>query len=369
MADHSLFQAICRVNRLDGDEKDYGYIVDYKDLFKSLDKAVQSYTENALDGFDADDRLTQAKSDLDDALETVKALCEPVKRPRDTKDYLAYFCGDTSKPEDLLDREGLRVALYKNVGKLLRCYVNVANEMQAAGYTPEQAAQIKQDVIHFEKMRDEVKLASGDYLDMKRFEPAMRHLLDMYIRADDSEQLMDFEELGLIQLIVEKGDDGLDDIPEGIKSNPEAMSEAIENNMRKTIIDENPVNPKYYERMSELLDAIIEERRKQAIDYQEYLEKIKDLARKVVKPQSDARNPYPESINTAAKRALFDNLDNDEILANKIDTAIRYTKRADWVGDRIKERQVANVIRQESAGYDVDIDVVLELAKNQHEYQ
>lgn len=376
MADHNLFQAICRVNRLDGDEKDYGYIVDYKDLFKSLDKAVQSYTENALDGYDADDvaglltdRLAQAKTDLDDALEAVKALCEPVKRPKDTKDYLAYFCGDTSKPEDLLDREGQRVALYKMVGKLIRCYANVANEMQAAGYSPQQVSEIQQDVTHFEKMNDEVKLASGDYLDMKRFEPAMRHLLDMYIRADDSEQLMDFEELGLIELIVEKGDGALEGMPEGIKSNPEAMSEAIENNMRKTIIDGNPVNPKYYERMSELLDAIIDERRKQAISYQEYLEKIKALARKVVRPEGDIENPYPASIDTAAKQALFDNLGKDEVLASKIDTAIRYTKKAEWVGDRFKEREVANAIRQESAGYDVDIGEVLELAKNQREYQ
>lgn len=376
MQDHNLFQAICRVNRLDGDNKDYGYIVDYKDLFKSLDKAVQSYTEDAFDGYDADDvadllkdRLLLAKTELDDALEAVKALCEVVKRPRDTNDYLEYFCGDTSKPEDLLEREGLRVALYKTVGKLLRSYANVANEMQAAGYTPQQATVIKQDVIHYEKMNDEVKLASGDYLDMKRFEPAMRHLLDMYIRADGSELLMDFEELGLIELIVEKGEGALDSLPEGLKNNPEAMSEAIENNMRKTIIDENPVNPKYYERMSELLDAIIEERRKQAINYQEYLEKIKDLARKVVKPEGDTLNPYPTSIDTAAKRALFDNLGKDEVLANKIDTAIRYTKKADWIGDRFKEREVANAIRNESAGYDIDITEVLELAKNQPEYR
>ena len=197
----------------------------------------------------------------------------------------------------------------------------------------------------------------------------MRHLLDMYIRADDSEQLMDFEELGLIELIVEKGDDALEGLPEGIKNNPEAMSEAIENNMRKTIIDENPVNPKYYERMSELLDAIIEERRKQAISYQEYLEKIKELARKVVKPEGDVENPYPASIDTPAKQALFDNLGKDEVLASKIDTAIRYTKKADWVGDRFKEREVANAIREESAGYKVDIGDVLELAKNQREYQ
>jgi type I restriction enzyme, R subunit len=55
MADHNLFQAICRVNRLDGDSKDYGYIIDYKDLFNSLDSAVKSYTQSALDGFDSSD--------------------------------------------------------------------------------------------------------------------------------------------------------------------------------------------------------------------------------------------------------------------------------------------------------------------------
>ena len=376
MADHNLFQAICRVNRLDGDEKDYGYIIDYKDLFNSLDKAVKSYTENALDGYDADDvagllkdRLILAKTELSDALEAVKALCEPVMLPRDTQDYINYFCGDTSKPQDLLDREALRVALYKTVGKLLRSYANIANELRAAGFTAEQAESIKQDLVHYEKMRDEVKLASGDYLDMKRFEPAMRHLLDMYIRAEGSEKLVDFEELGLIQLIVEKGEDALDAMPEGIKKNPEAMAETIENNMRKTIIDENPVNPKYYEKMSELLDAIIEERRNKVINYQEYLEKIKTLARQVVCPQGNSKHHYPDSIDTPAKRALFDNLDNDEFLANKIDTAIRYTKKADWVGDRFKEREVANAIREEAAGYNVDIAAVLELAKNQREYQ
>ena len=289
--------------------------------------------------------------------------------PRDTTDYIAYFCGDTSKPENLTDREALRVALYKTAGKLLRSYANIANEMRAAGFTADHSAQIKSDVIHYEKVRDEVKLASGDYLDMKRFEPAMRNLLDMYIRAEGSEPLIDFEELGLIELIVEKGEDALDALPEGIKSNQEAMSETIENNMRKTIIDENPVNPKYYERMSELLDAIIEERRKQVLNYQEYLEKIKDLARKVVSPQGDTKNPYPSSIDTQAKRALFDNLSKDEVLATKVDAAIRYTKKADWIGDRFKEKEVANAVRTELAGYNVDVAEIVELAKNQREYK
>ena len=54
-SDHGLFQAICRVNRLDGDDKEYGYIIDYKDLFKSLEGAVHDYTSGALDGYDKDD--------------------------------------------------------------------------------------------------------------------------------------------------------------------------------------------------------------------------------------------------------------------------------------------------------------------------
>ena len=44
MQDHGLFQAICRVNRLDGEDKEYGYIIDYKDLFQSLEQSIKDYT-------------------------------------------------------------------------------------------------------------------------------------------------------------------------------------------------------------------------------------------------------------------------------------------------------------------------------------
>ena len=86
MQDHGLFQAICRVNRLDGDDKEYGYIIDYKDLFKSLEGAVQDYTGGALDGYDKEDvaglledRLSKAREHLEEAREAIKALCEPVE--------------------------------------------------------------------------------------------------------------------------------------------------------------------------------------------------------------------------------------------------------------------------------------------------
>lgn len=375
MADHNLFQAICRVNRLDGDDKEYGYIIDYKDLFRSLDKAISDYTQGAFDGYDKEDvagllkdRLEQAKLDLDNALEMVRALCEPVKAPRNTEDYIYYFCGKSGLNQDeLTEKEALRLTLYQNVAKLLRAFANIANEMPDAGYSAQDVDSIRTEVAHFEKVRDEVKLASGDLVEMKRFEPAMRHLLDMYIRADDSEVLMDFEELGLIELIVEKGADAVEALPDSIRKNQEAMAETIENNVRKTIVDENPVNPKYYEQMSVLLDELIELRRQKAIEYQEYLEKIRELSRKVIRPEQTAAN-YPPSMDSNPKRAFYDNFGQDELLATKIDSAIRYTKKADWVGDRFKEREIANAVREETTGYEVDIQGVMELAKAQKEF-
>lgn len=379
MADHNLFQAICRVNRLDGEDKEYGYIIDYKDLFRSLDKAIKDYTAEAFDGYDQDDvagllkdRLVQSREDLDNALEMVRALCEPVKAPRDTKDFIHYFCGESGvEPTDIDERsekEALRLTLYQAVAKLLRAYANLANEMEQAGYSPTEANSIRQEVIYFEKVRDEVKLASGDLLEMKRFEPAMRHLLDMYIRADDSELLMDFEELGLIDLVVNNNGEGLDSLPKDLRENEEAMAEAIENNVRKTIVDENPINPKYYDQMSSLLDEIIRQRREKALNYQEYLEQIRELAKKVVNPSGNRSASYPDSVDTAAKQSLYDNLGNDEVLTAKIDTAVRYTKKADWLGDRFKEREIANAIREETKGYDVDIVEVMERVKAQKEY-
>ncbi|ENZ8140812.1 TPA: type I restriction endonuclease subunit R [Klebsiella aerogenes] len=376
MTDHTLFQAICRVNRLDGEDKEYGYIIDYKDLFRSLDKAITDYTTGAFDDYDRDDvdgllknRLEQAKLDLDSALEVVRSLCEPVRAPRDLPDYQHYFCGQSGENQTILgEKEALRLSFYQNVARLLRAYANLANEMQEAGYTDEEVESIRAEVAKFERLRYDIKLTSGDLLDMKRFEPAMRHLLDMYVRADGSEVLMDFEELSLIELIVEKGAAATAALPDEIRNNQDAMAETIENNVRKTIVDENPVNPKYYGRMSLLLDELITLRRQNALDYQQYLERIRDLSKQVIRPEQTNGASYPETMDTQAKRAFYDNFGHDEVLATRIDTTIRYTKKAEWIGDRFKERELARALREETASYNVNIDDVLELARKQKEY-
>ncbi|MCO6362002.1 type I restriction endonuclease subunit R [Paracoccus sp. 08] len=373
MQDHGLFQAICRVNRLDGDDKEYGYIIDYKDLFKSLETSIKDYTAEVFDGYDkADvagllsDRLEKARERLDEALEAVRALCEPVGPPRDTLAYQRFFCAkDTTDKAALKENEPKRLTLYRLVASLLRAYADVANEMEEAGYSEAEVASIKADVDHFEKVRNEVKLSSGDYIDLKMYEPAMRHLIDTYIRAEESEVISAFDDVSLIQLIVERGADAVNALPQGIRESKEAVAETIENNVRKLIIDETPINPKYYEKMSELLDALIEQRKRDALNYQEYLAQIVDLTKKAQGIETVAS--YPAALNSKAKRALFDNLNGDEDLALAVDDEIRLTKKDSWRGNKFKEKEVRNAIRKHVADPG-KLDVIFELVWNQDEY-
>ena len=69
------------------------------------------------------------------------------------------------------------------------------------------------EVDYYEKVRQEVKLASGDYIDLKMYEPAMRHLLDTYIRAEESETVSKFYDLTLVELIVKRGEAAVDLLP------------------------------------------------------------------------------------------------------------------------------------------------------------
>jgi len=154
----------------------------------------------------------------------------------------------------------------------------------------------------------------------------------------------------LVQLVVERGENAVDALPAGIRQNPEAMAETIENNVRRLIIDEMAVNPKYYEKMSELLDALILQRKKEALDYKVYLARIVELTKRVSKPES--QSSYPATINSPARRALYDNLDQNEQLAVQIDTAIRAVKKADFRGNRFKEREVRNAIKSVLGDHD-----------------
>jgi hypothetical protein len=203
-----------------------------------------------------------------------------------------------------------------------------------------------------------------------------------------AEKVSAFDDLSLVQLIVERGAAAIEALPEGIRKSTDAVAETIENNVRRLIIDEQPINPRYYEKMSQLLDALIQQRRQAALDYQEYLRRIVELTRQVTSPGS--AGAYPPALSTPGRRALYDNLDRDEELALAIDAAVRSSRQDDWRSNAFKVRRIRNAIRamaesaraqggvveQPPAAYaaqpaeslDQFVERVLALVKNQGEY-
>ena len=313
MQDHGLFQAICRTNRLDGEDKDFGYIVDYKDLFKKVENAIAVYSselDHSAGGVDPEvllqDRLKKGRERLDQALEQLHLLCEPVLAPMGELEHIHYFCGNTEIASDLAEREPRRVALYKAAVGLVRAYANLSDDLAAAGYGADQVERIHERIKHYVNVRDIVRKASSESLDLKAYEADMRHLLDTYVHADEPRKISPFDGIGLLDLIVKTGiANAITSELGGMKGNKDAIAEAIENNVRARILKEQTTDPAFYDRMSTLLDEIIRLRKEKAIEYEEYLKRIAELAKQVKAGQAE---DAPPALDTPGKRALYNNL-------------------------------------------------------------
>ncbi|WP_269630203.1 type I restriction endonuclease subunit R [Pelomonas sp. BJYL3] len=364
MQDHGLFQAICRTNRLDGEDKDFGYIVDYKDLFKNVEKAIAVYTaelDRSAEGAAPDvvmkNRIATGRERLDDALEALAMLCEPVAPPKGDLQHIQYFCGNTEIASDLKLREPFRVALYKGVVALVRAYANIADELETAGYTQAQIEHLKAQQKHYLSLREIIRKAAGETLDLKPYEADMRHLIDSYIEAQSPRKISPFDGIGLLDLIVKTGiaeaiAKGLADM----KGNQEAIAETIENNVRSKIMKGELTDPAYFAKMSALLDEVIRLRKQRAIEYEDYLARIADVARKV---SAGRTADTPPQLATAGQLALYNNL-RDHVLAGvtqepkasyagttaalnvalKLDAAIKTTRPDGWRGVVAKEQMI-----------------------------
>jgi type I restriction enzyme, R subunit len=373
MQDHGLFQAICRVNRLDSDDKRFGYIVDYKDLFKKVENAVVVYTsELDYDTFSKEevdvilkDRLEKGKERLDKALEEIALLCEPVQPPKDSMAYIHYFCGNPENEDDLKINEAKRTAVYKQTVALIRAYADIAGELEEAGYSQTEIDDIKKKVDFYLKLREEIKNASGETLDMKTYEADMRHLIDTYIQAEDPRTISPFADMSLLDIIVNSGiAAAITSLPKGIREDKEAVAEAIENNVRKKIIKEHLIDPAYFEEMSKLLNEVIKERKAKAISYEEYLHKIAELSKKV---SNAIRDDLPKEIETNAQRALYHNLGNNESLALRLDEAVKKVKKSDWRGNLPKENEIKAELLKILKDKD-EVERIFSIIKQQSEY-
>ena len=121
--------------------------------------------------------------------------------------------------------------------------------------------------------------------------------------------------------------------------------------------------------MSELLDDLIGDYRRGVTEYEAYLKQLIEHAKKVAKGESE-ETAYPAWADNGAKRALIDfELPDGATTAQAVDKAVMETKRADWVGNRIKEKQVRNALRAVLPEDFDQLDELMELVKARREYR
>ncbi|MFN6352377.1 MAG: UvrB domain 3-containing protein, partial [Cyanobacteriota bacterium] len=371
MQDHGLFQAICRTNRLDGEDKKYGRIVDYKDLFKKVQNAIAVYSDADLDhtaaGADPNvvlqDRLKKAKERLDLALEQEHLLAESVPPPKDQPAILHHFVGASDQPDG--EKEPLRVAYYKTVSELMRAYAAIANELSQAGYSTKDIEALIQQRDRALEWRQRIRLAAGENLDLKDYEADMRFLIDAYIVAEESRKISAFDDLPLLELIDRLG------IQEAIENslgkganNKEAVAETIENNVGRTIKNVKANDPAFYDRMSQVLEEIIRQRKKNAITYEQYLQRVAELARRLTQKTDETT---PKELNTDGKRALFSNLNADVERALRVDAIVRQARPDGWRGVQAKENLIKSALFQELQDLD-EVERIFAVVFAQTEY-
>lgn len=374
--DHNLFQAICRTNRLDGDDKDYGHIVDYKELFGDVQQAIAVYSSDELDidaGNGGDNNihlknwLDEGRKQLDDAREALHYLCEPVEHPRELEQFIHYFCGHAGDSEALLESEALRIAFYKAVATYLRAFAAIAQNLEEAGYSDSEIDTLRRETEFYAEVRSAIKHYSGEELDIKPYEADMRHLINTYIQAEPAKALGELAELSLTELIIETGihDAIAKKLNEKGKLSKNAIAETIINNVRKTIIRDRLTDPRFYEQMSKLLDDLIQQSRESTEAYEAFLRNAEALVKKWHEKQHDSDEPailrgnaralvlyrnLPDIVSDAlpqenvAQEGSANYGDPLALLALRIDRVMRDEAPAGWRGDEAKERIVQNLL-------------------------
>ena len=355
MENHNLFQAICRVNRVDGDDKEYGYIVDYQNLFECISGAIGDYTSDgaALSGYDKEDiegyikeKNKACRKDLEEAKEQVEALLELV-HPQTREGFFRYFVYDDNAPEEEMDKQlddnaEKRSKLYKYVRRYLNCYANLANSLEDMGYSEAERKEYAECAKKYDALKREIELRSNDHIDMRRYEPDMRQVLDLYVKAEDSEVIAKLDDTSFLDIVATQNEEQLNDLPDELKDEyGRASAETVEANLREVIRKDSPFNPAYYGKLSIILQELIDKRKKEMLDYEEYMKELIELVKKA---RGKSANSYPESIKTPGMRALYDNLGQNEYLAIRAHEVIKENALVGFRDNRLKQRKLIKAL-------------------------
>lgn len=356
MENHNLFQAICRVNRVDGDDKEYGYIVDYQNLFECISGAIGDYTSDGAalsGGYDKEDiegyikeKNKACRKDLEEAREQVEALLALV-HPQTREGFFRYFVYDDNAPEEEMDKQlddnaEKRSKLYKYVRRYLNCYANLANSLEDMGYSEAERKEYAECAKKYDALKREIELRSNDHIDMRRYEPDMRQVLDLYVKAEDSEVIAKLDDTSFLDIVAAQNEEQLNDLPDELKDEyGRASAETVEANLREVIRKDSPFNPAYYGKLSIILQELIDKRKKEMLDYEEYMKELIELVKKA---RGKSASSYPESIKTPGMRALYDNLGQNEYLAIRAHEVIKENALVGFRDNRLKQRKLIKAL-------------------------
>ena len=277
LKEHTLLQAIARVNRL-SEDKEYGFVVDYVGLLGELDKALTMY--GAFEGFDEEDlqgTLTSVNAEIEKLPQRYSDLWDIFKEVKNIYDEEAYevHLADDALREDFYQR----LAEY---GKTLG--IALSAEVFTMKVAEEKLRRYKADLKRFQNLKAAVKLRYAEAIDYRDYEPKIKKLLDTHILANEVIQLNEpvniFDEK---MFNVVKEEQGVYIAGKTMAAKADAIAFAT----KRVITEKMDEDPAFYEKFSKLIQQAIEDFRAKRLSDLEYLGKVSDIRTKVVTRHHD----------------------------------------------------------------------------------
>jgi type I restriction enzyme R subunit len=316
LREHNLLQAIARVNRLyeeDGQEKQFGFILDYEGLLGELDNALTTYS--AFEGYETSD-LDGTVHDVREQIRKLRQyhdqlwdLFKPVKNKKDMEQFEQFLADDS-----------IRQDFYERLRTFTRCmHISLSSEKLLDVFSDADVDKMKHDWKQFSELKRSVQLRYQETVDLKEFEPKIQKLLDDHVVALPAEII--------IEVVNINDPDALKAVVKESGVSDASKADRIASATRKTITEKMEEDPTFYRRFSELLQETIREYRAKRISERDYLKSVIELASKVARKDRGGDVPDPIKGNDDGQ-AFFGILDG---------------KLVDAEGNRMQKVEVANI--------------------------
>ncbi|MDB4614561.1 DUF3387 domain-containing protein, partial [bacterium] len=264
LKDHTLLQAIARVNRL-CEGKDFGYIIDYRGVLSNLKTAFEFYNE--LEEADQE----ELESALTDVAEEIEKL------PRRHTDLLNLFQDITNKQDEelyelkLADDE-LREQFYDTLRDYARSLSMALGSLKFMEQTPDaKVERYRKDLRFFMNLRSSVRRRYAEVVDFKEYEAKIQKLLDTHVATGGVQKVT-----SLVNIFEKEAFDKELEELEGKSTGSKA--DTIAHRTKRTIHDRMEDDPAFYSKFSKILEDAIEAFRQKRLADAEYLAKVSDIA-------------------------------------------------------------------------------------------